>query len=138
MGVVGPESLKDEGYVLVSKQKGKNQIVLAGKDKAGTYYAAKTFKHLIQEREGRDWIPEAEIHDWPEMPIRGSIEGFYGPPWTHEDRISQLEFYGENKLNTYIYAPKDDPYHRENWRDPYPEAELAELRSLLKRPKRIM
>ena len=135
MGVVGPESLKDEGYVLVSKQKGKNQIVLAGKDKAGTYYAAKTFKHLIQEREGRDWIPEAEIHDWPEMPIRGSIEGFYGPPWTHEDRISQLEFYGENKLNTYIYAPKDDPYHRENWRDPYPEAELAEITELIEKAK---
>jgi hyaluronoglucosaminidase len=47
-----------------------------------------------------------EIRDWPEMPIRGSIEGFYGPPWTHKDRLSQLEFYGENKQNTYIYAPK--------------------------------
>lgn len=133
MGVEGPESLKDEGYVLVSNQKGKKQIVLAGKDKAGTYYAAKSFKHLIQEREGRDWIPEAEIHDWPEMVIRGSIEGFYGPPWTHEDRISQLEFYGENKLNTYIYAPKDDPYHRDNWRDSYPEAELAEITELIEK-----
>ncbi|MEH7009826.1 beta-N-acetylglucosaminidase domain-containing protein [Neobacillus niacini] len=135
MGIAGPEALKDEGYVLASKQKGKNQIVLAGKDKTGTYYAAKTFKHLIQEREGRDWIPEAEIRDWPEMPIRGSIEGFYGPPWTHEDRISQLEFYGENKLNTYIYAPKDDPYHRENWRDPYPEEELARITDLIDKAK---
>ncbi|HBI7032028.1 TPA: beta-N-acetylglucosaminidase domain-containing protein [Clostridium perfringens] len=24
-----------------------------------------------------------------------------------------MKFYGKNKLNTYIYAPKDDPYHRE-------------------------
>ncbi|MEH7009827.1 beta-N-acetylglucosaminidase domain-containing protein [Neobacillus niacini] len=135
MGVEGPEALKDEGYVLASKQKGKKQIVLAGKDKAGTYYAAKTFKHLIQDREGRDWVPEAEIRDWPEMPIRGSIEGFYGPPWTHEDRLSQLEFYGENKLNTYIYAPKDDPYHRENWRDPYPEEELARITDLIDKAK---
>ncbi|MFJ7727441.1 beta-N-acetylglucosaminidase domain-containing protein [Neobacillus sp. NPDC097160] len=135
MGVKGPEALKEEGYVLVSKGTEKKRIVLAGKDKTGTYYAAKTFKQLIQEREGRDWIPEAEIHDWPEMPIRGSIEGFYGPPWTHKDRISQLEFYGENKLNTYIYAPKDDPYHRENWRDPYPEAELAKITELIDKAK---
>lgn len=131
----GPETLNDEGYVLASKHKEKKQIVLAGKDKTGTYYAAKTFKQLIQERKGRDWIPEVEIQDWPEMPIRGSIEGFYGPPWTHEDRINQLEFYGENKLNTYIYAPKDDPYHRENWREPYPEKELTEIKELIDKAK---
>ncbi|AZU64316.1 beta-N-acetylhexosaminidase family protein [Neobacillus mesonae] len=131
MGVKGPEALKKEGYVLASSSKGKNQIVLAGKDQTGTYYAAKTFTQLIQEQQGRDWFPQVEIRDWPEMAIRGSIEGFYGPPWTHEDRLKQLEFYGENKLNTYIYAPKDDPYHRENWREPYPKEELARIKELI-------
>ncbi|WP_010531954.1 beta-N-acetylhexosaminidase family protein [Lentibacillus jeotgali] len=129
-GVQGPEELADEGYVLYAHKKNK-QIVLAGKDKTGTYYAAKTFSQIIKERTGRDWIPQVEIRDWPEMPIRGSIEGFYGPPWTHEDRLSQLEFYGENKMNTYIYAPKDDPYHRENWREPYPEGELTRIKELV-------
>ncbi len=124
IGVKGPESLKDEGYVLATSHKGKKRIVLAGKDKRGTYYAAQTFKQIIQDKKGRDRIPQVEIRDWPEMPIRGSIEGFYGPPWSHEDRLSQLEFYGDNKLNTYIYAPKDDPYHREN--------EAAEKASYLK------
>ncbi|WP_246366905.1 beta-N-acetylhexosaminidase family protein [Paraliobacillus salinarum] len=122
------EDVKDEGYILSTEDK---EIVLAGKDATGTFYAVKTFKQLIQEKEGRNWIPEAEIKDWPEMPIRGSIEGFYGPPWTHEDRLNQIEFYGENKLNTYIYAPKDDPYHREDWREPYPEEELAKLKELI-------
>ncbi|CEG28705.1 beta-N-acetylhexosaminidase family protein [Bacillus sp. B-jedd] len=131
MGVESPEALKSEGYVLASSTKGKKQIVLAGKDQTGTYYAAKSFSQLIQEREGNDWFPQAQIRDWPEMPIRGSIEGFYGPPWTHEDRLNQLEFYGDNKLNTYIYAPKDDPYHRENWREPYPEEELARIKELI-------
>ncbi|CQR46310.1 O-GlcNAcase NagJ precursor [Paraliobacillus sp. PM-2] len=128
LDVNGPEALKEEGYVLAT---GKNKIVLAGKDKTGTYYAVKSFKQLIQAKEGRNWVPEVEIRDWPEMPIRGSIEGFYGPPWTHEDRLKQIEFYGENKLNTYIYAPKDDPYHREDWREPYPEEELAKLTELI-------
>ncbi len=43
---------------------------------------------------------------------RGVIEGFYGPPWSHQDRLDVLRFMGREGLNTYIYAPKDDPYHR--------------------------
>ncbi|XGA30571.1 beta-N-acetylglucosaminidase domain-containing protein [Virgibacillus sp. CBA3643] len=125
----GTEDLKEEGYVLAS---GKNkQIVLAGKDKTGTYYAAQTFGEIIQEKQGSSWIPSVEIRDWPEMPLRGSIEGFYGPPWTHEDRLNQIDFYGDNKMNTYIYAPKDDPYHRDQWREPYPKEELNELKELI-------
>ncbi|QKY69353.1 beta-N-acetylglucosaminidase domain-containing protein [Lentibacillus sp. CBA3610] len=129
-GSQSPETLEDEGYVISSQKKHK-QVVLAGKDATGTYYAAKTFSQLIEERPGRDWVPQVNIRDWPEMPIRGSIEGFYGPPWTHEDRLNQLAFYGENKMNTYIYAPKDDPYHRENWREPYPEEELTRIQKLV-------
>ncbi|WP_338021712.1 beta-N-acetylglucosaminidase domain-containing protein [Bacillus pakistanensis] len=135
LGVDGPMQMKEEGYVLATGQKGKKQIVLAGKDKSGTFYAVQTFKQLIQDKPGRDWVPTVEIRDWPEMPIRGSIEGFYGPPWSHEDRISQLEFYGDNKMNAYIYAPKDDPFHREKWREPYPEDKLDELKELIDQAK---
>ncbi|WP_172840485.1 beta-N-acetylglucosaminidase domain-containing protein [Virgibacillus phasianinus] len=128
LGVNGFQGLKDESYVLAANNK---HIVLAGSDKAGTFYAAQTFDQLIQEKPGRDWVPSVAILDWPEMPMRGSIEGFYGPPWSHEDRLSQLEFYSENKMNAYIYAPKDDPYHREKWREPYPEDELNKLKELV-------
>ncbi|WP_240339750.1 glycoside hydrolase family 20 zincin-like fold domain-containing protein [Halobacillus ihumii] len=76
--VDGPREMQDEGYVIVSQNKDKKQIVLAGKDKAGTFYAAQTFEQIIKERQGRDWIPAVEIRDWPDMDIRGSIEGFYG------------------------------------------------------------
>ena len=33
----------------------------------------------------------------------------------------------EYKMNTYIYAPKDDPYHRSNWKDLYPEEEAKQI-----------
>ena len=66
------------------------------------------------------------------MPTRGTVEGFYGPPWTHQDRMDQLAFYGDVKMNTYIYAPKDDPYHRERWRDPYPPDKLAQVQELIR------
>lgn len=133
MGVNGPETLKDEGYVLASSESGNKHIVLAGKDASGTFYAAKTFEQLIQDRQGRDWMPSVTIRDWPEMPFRGTIEGFYGEPWSHEDRLSQIEFYGQNKMNTYVYAPKDDPYHLTRWREPYPEDRFNQLQELVEK-----
>lgn len=127
-----------EGYILSSgKSKGnKKHIIIAGKDAAGTYYGAQTFKQIIIERKGIDWIPEVEINDWPTMPIRGAIEGFYGKPWSHQDRLSQLDFYGNHKMNSYIYAPKDDPYHREKWREPYPQEKIKEIEQLVQTSKK--
>ena len=69
------------------------------------------------------------------IPIRGVVEGFYGTPWTQENRIDMLNFCGEHGLNAYIYAPKDDPYHRAKWREPYPQDKLNELAELVKAAK---
>ena len=65
------------------------------------------------------------------VPLRGVIEGFYGTPWTEDARLDMISFCGRTGFNAYIYAPKDDPYHREKWREPYPEAELADLSRLV-------
>ncbi len=65
------------------------------------------------------------------MRVRGVIEGFYGPPWTHAERLDLLAFCGRHALNTWVHAPKDDPYHRERWRDPYPDDELARFADLV-------
>ncbi|NYE03374.1 hyaluronoglucosaminidase [Bacillus niacini] len=132
-GLVDLEMTKNEGYIVASKHgtQDKKHIVISGHDEAGTFYGTQTFKQIIVERKGTDWIPEVEIKDWPTMPIRGSIEGFYGAPWSHEDRLRQLEFYGEHKMNSYIYAPKDDPYHRDKWKEPYPADKLTEIAELV-------
>ena len=62
--------------------------------------------------------------------IRGYIEGFYGRPWTHAQRMDMLRFAAKHGANTWFYAPKDDPYHRRLWREPYPPASLSRLRGL--------
>lgn len=70
--------------------------------------------------------------DYPLFAERGYIEGFYGNPWSFENRkmmIKLLSFYG---INTHYYAPKDDPYHRDKWDELYPEKELSELSEMLK------
>jgi hyaluronoglucosaminidase len=59
------------------------------------------------------------------------IEGFYGPPWTHGERLDMIRFCGAEGLNTWVHAPKDDPYHRKDWRDPYPDEQLAQLTELV-------
>ncbi|MFF5400545.1 beta-N-acetylglucosaminidase domain-containing protein [Peribacillus butanolivorans] len=138
VGIIDFDINNKEGYIVSSgKSRGnKKHIVIAGKDATGTFYGAQTFEQIIMERQGTDWIPEVEIKDWPTMPIRGAIEGFYGEPWSHEDRLSQLDFYGEHKMNSYIYAPKDDPYHREKWREPYPQEKIKEIEQLVNTSKK--
>lgn len=113
-----------EGYYLSVEEQ---RIVLAGNDERGVYYAVKTLSQLLDGNR----LPLIEIRDYPAVRYRGVVEGFYGTPWSHEARLSQLKFYGENKMNTYIYGPKDDPYHScPNWRKPYPETEAAQIRQL--------
>jgi hyaluronoglucosaminidase len=51
--------------------------------------------------------------------VRGVIEGFYGPPWTHEQRLDLLPFLAARGMNTFVYGPKDDPLVRARWREPY-------------------
>jgi hyaluronoglucosaminidase len=63
--------------------------------------------------------------------IKGVIEGFYGPPWSHAERLDLIGFCGVEGFDTWVHAPKDDPYHRRRWRDPYPDEELAQLAELV-------
>ena len=74
---------------------------------------------------------EIGIADYPSFPVRGVVEGFYGEPWSHQDRLDILRFEGGHAMNSYYYAPKNDPYHRENWRDPYPADRMAQLGELV-------
>ncbi len=62
--------------------------------------------------------------------IKGVVEGFYGPTWDLLDRLSIIDLLSYLEMNTYVYAPKWDPYHRERWRSPYPENILLELEIL--------
>ncbi len=133
LGVAGPAGLAAEGYVLATgSARGRGVVVLSGVDGAGTFYAAQTLRQLVQP--GRPaTIPAVESRDWPGTALRGVIEGFYGAPWSDADRESQFDFYGRTKQNIYVYSPKDDPYLREQWRDPYPADKLAALRQLVAR-----
>jgi hyaluronoglucosaminidase len=135
LGVDPGERPGPEGYLLAvgRDRTGRGRVVLAGGGPAGTFYAAQTFRHLLSGRSAPGRLPGVLVLDAPAMDRRGTVEGFYGTPWSHPDRLRHLDFLGAHKMNTYLYGPKDDPYHRELWRDPYPAAKLTELRELVAR-----
>ncbi|WP_125616556.1 beta-N-acetylglucosaminidase domain-containing protein [Specibacter cremeus] len=117
-----------EGYVLATgKIGGQNTAVLAGADKSGSYYAVQTLRQVISGKK----IAPVRVLDWPLMSVRGTVEGFYGTPWSHQARLDQFAFYGEQKMNTYIYSPKDDPLLRAQWRSLYTGAEQQQLKELI-------
>jgi hyaluronoglucosaminidase len=64
---------------------------------------------------------------------RGIVEGFYGPPWAHTDRLWWIDRLAELGMNTYVPAPKDDPLHREHWREAPPGEELDRFSELVER-----
>ncbi|MGC9148855.1 MAG: protein O-GlcNAcase [Sulfolobales archaeon] len=61
----------------------------------------------------------------------GVVEGFYGSPWDFIDRLSMIFFMSRVGMNLYVYAPKDDPYHRMFWRSPYPASYMEEFSRLI-------
>lgn len=121
---------KSGAYTLVAAP---GRLILVGHDGRGTFYAAQTLRQCLWFDGNPLDLPALEILDWPDVPVRGTVEGFYGTPWTHAARLSQLEFYGRWKMNTYIYGPKDDRYHSSpDWRKPYPPAEAEHIRELVR------
>lgn len=63
---------------------------------------------------------------------RGLMEGFYGLPYTVDQRDDMLKFLAKHGYNYYVYGPKDDVWHRERWSEPYPADKLAELKRNIK------
>lgn len=112
---------------------GKKGVAITAFDKSGVFYALQTLRQLLDSPAAAGGtLPGIAIHDYPDLPHRGVVEGFYGTPWSHEVRLSLIDFYGRNKMNEYIYGPKDDPFHSTpNWRKPYPADQAANISELV-------
>lgn len=118
-----------EGFTLSIDGDSKCDLAIIGHDRDGLHYGVVTLNQILSQS-SHHTLQHCMITDYPEIRYRGYIEGFYGYPWSHEDRLDLMKFGGEQKLNTYIYAPKDDPYHRKNWRDLYPSEKAEEIAEL--------
>jgi len=64
--------------------------------------------------------------------LSGVVEGFYGRPWTTEQRLDLYSNMARWGMNAYLYAPKDDDKHRASWRDLYSLEEADQLSQLIR------
>jgi len=142
--------LAREGYVLTAaceRESGPKEISLTAAEAAGIHLALLRTRQLLEaprEDPARNLWPSPKFMTWtesgpsltltvadfPGFAERGVVEGFYGVPWTQQDRLAILSFEGRHGMNAYYYAPKDDPYHRKLWREPYPAAQMKRLAEL--------
>ncbi|MEU9160160.1 beta-N-acetylglucosaminidase domain-containing protein [Streptomyces sp. NPDC048424] len=134
LGATAATDLPAGGYRLaVGRPGGRDTIALAGVGEEGLFHAAQTLRQLLAAGGGK--VPGVLVRDWPAAPVRGITEGFYGQPWTGEQRLAQVDFMGRTKQNRLLVAPGDDPYRTTGWRTDYPQAQQEEFRALAERAR---
>lgn len=118
-----------EGYYLEIRHVNvkKAAVWVYAASSRGYYYAYQTWRQLLNS----PFLKEGWILDHPRMKRRGIVEGYYGSPWSLEERKRALAILSSQKMNTYVYAPKNDRYHRDKWDIAYPLEELDQLSSLV-------
>ncbi len=115
--------LTDEKYFITVYE---NSAIIEASCEKGVFRAAHTLAKLIRNNE----VKTGSLEDYPLFVKRGYIEGFYGKTWENSKRVSVMKLMAAYGMNTFYYAPKDDIYHRDKWRELYPEKELSELKTL--------
>lgn len=102
-----------------------NDVNIKASDEDMAFYALVTIERLLEF--DNNVLEKLSIEDYPSLKMRGMVEGYYGIPYSFQARMDTIEFGGKYKNNAYIYAPKDDPYHREKWFELYDEEKLEEI-----------
>ncbi|MFF6995074.1 beta-N-acetylglucosaminidase domain-containing protein [Streptomyces sp. NPDC008313] len=138
LGASPRADLPSGGYRLaVGRVGGRDAVALAGVGGDGLFHAVQTLRQLTAgAAPGPGRIAGAVVRDWPGTAVRGTTEGFYGTPWTHGQRLAQLDFMARTKQNRYVYAPGDDLYRQARWREAYPARQRAEFQELADRARR--
>ncbi|MEW1611300.1 MULTISPECIES: beta-N-acetylglucosaminidase domain-containing protein [unclassified Streptomyces] len=115
------------GYRIASgRVAGRATVALDGLGEDGLFHAVQTLRQLVSGGS----VAGVVVRDWPGTAVRGMTEGFYGRPWTQQERLAQIAFMGRTKQNRYLYAAGDDPYRLARWREPYPADRRADFRAL--------
>lgn len=109
----------------------KSGITVGYSSERSLRYAIQVLNGLAEPNQGSYRLPYVEIDDWPSIKSRGIIEGFYGVPYSQDDRLDLISFMSACRMNMYVYAPKDDLYHRKLWRVDYPKAKFDEIHELI-------
>jgi hyaluronoglucosaminidase len=122
---------KLEGFSLSAKRSGaKVEATIGLTLEHSLRYALNALSKWLETKEST-----IELVDGPDFSVRGVVEGFYGKPWSHAQKLKGIEFFADYNMNTYFLAPKDDPLQRFNWRSPFTPEYLDTTQELIERGK---
>jgi len=105
----GPDGF-DKYLLAITKDSPAGLIAVLGEHTDAAFYGLATLD-LIFNQINNNVIETAVYEDYATLQLRGFIEGYYGNPWSYDNRKSLMDLGGRFKMNGYIYAPKDEPYH---------------------------
>jgi len=73
-----------------------------------------------------DGMPDAERK-------AGLVEGYHGGVWSSQMRMDMIDLCSDLDVDSYVYAPKDDPYvGGSDWIMPYPQGRADDLKEVMK------
>jgi hypothetical protein len=100
-GAVPAQPLTDEAYVVTVSA---NEVVVAGKTSAGTFYGLQTLKQLVRGDAAGAFIPGVKIVDWPTMRWRAVSDDISRGPVPTLDYIKrQIRTEAFFKLNMHSF-----------------------------------
>lgn len=100
-GMNAPPELNEEGYVL---SVGADEVVVAGKTAAGTFYGLQTLKQLVRGDAPSAFIPGVQIIDWPQMRWRALSDDISRGPVPSVEYIKrQLRTLAAFKMNMHSF-----------------------------------
>jgi hyaluronoglucosaminidase len=116
-----------EGFHITTQNHGeKIDVSIATSGKPGLRHALNAL--LLWKKAGSS--EELDLEDAPAFGLRGVIEGFYGTPWTHQQRLRGIANFADFNMNTFMVAPKDSPWQRFKWRAPFTDDFLSKVAEL--------
>ena len=135
-GAVNPSQSGDVICMLHVEQTADKPLVYClGRTPQDAFYALRT---LLSTWEGN--VPpsfsEDVIVDRPAFAHRGIAEAV-PTGWTWKARNQLLLFAGRHQFDHYMYAPDDDLYRTERWREPYPPREAANLTAFISQASQL-
>lgn len=120
-------------FIHIEEKNNCFDILISYASKKAVFNAMHTIFHMLTQQK----IIIGKMKDYPDFPIRGIVEGYYGKPWSLDERKSMIKYMASHKFNLYFYAPKDDDYHREKWQELYPQENINMLVDVLNVTKHL-
>ncbi|TDV24087.1 glycosyl hydrolase family 20 [Mycoplasmopsis mustelae] len=112
---------QNDAYRISTKSTGFISVLAKNTDAA--YYAAQTLAQVFNQLPHRE-LEKFVIQDFASLSVRGFLDQRNIKTLTSEELSTWMKYGSKYKLNSYLYAPRDDQKRSSDWRTLYNQEEL--------------